>query len=159
MGEMRDKWIKAKKAMDTAKIDTKKLFKEDLGPSLDAYDVADQKYDALSGKAKQDALDAAKKVRKAAAEKAYKISASYIAAVKLFLSGVKDAHVKKALDDAQSVLAYHIAGEAQAGRRWKEIAGSVSRRAPCHSLASALQRPPKLAIWAKRPNRCCNYRT
>jgi hypothetical protein len=45
------------------------------------------------------------------AEKAYKISASYIAAVKLFLSGVKDAHVKKALDDAQSVLAYHIAGE------------------------------------------------
>jgi hypothetical protein len=111
MGHMRDQWVAAKKTLDGVKVDTKKLFKEDLGPALDAFETADQHYDNISGKAKQDAIDAARKARKAAAEKAYKIAASYVAAVKLFESGMKDPNTKKLLDKALSVLAFQIAGQ------------------------------------------------
>ena len=104
----RDEWVKAKKTLEALKVDTKKIFKQDLGPSLDAYEAANKKYEAVRSGTNFEAVIAASKARKTAAEAAYKICGVYLNDFKFFKKGVTDANVKKALDSAETVLAMKI---------------------------------------------------
>lgn len=107
----RTEWTAAKKAMDTAKIDTKKLFKEELGPALDAYEAALATLDKIPG-TEPDKEVAARKKMMEAAKKAQGIIGSYLKSLKFFESGLDKAPAQKAVvEKAITVLSMHIYGE------------------------------------------------
>ncbi len=79
MPKPRDQWKAAKDELEKAHIDTKKLFRQDLGPALDRYEAARSKYEdvRIDSKSADEQDEKAKKAAIAESTKAQQIFGGY----------------------------------------------------------------------------------
>jgi predicted RNase H-like nuclease len=97
--------MKAK--LDKGGIQSKQLYKADLGPALDEFEKASKALDKTKGTDPKKVDEAVNK-KKAAADKAMQITAQYISDTKKLKEWAKDDNHKQLLEDALTVLSMHI---------------------------------------------------
>lgn len=108
MGERRNMWASAKRELDKNGVDKHKLFKKDLGPSLDAYDEAEkatEKAVANSANPRSDsAVLAAKRKLSQAYSVARPIGGEYLNDLKFLEGWASTSSLKNAVQHAEGTL-------------------------------------------------------
>ncbi len=104
MPKLRDQWKAAKDELEKAHVDTKKLFRQDLGPALDRYQAARSKYDdvRIDSKSTDEQEEKAKKAAITEGTKAQQVFGSYCKILKDLKSApTATSAVKQAVNKAE----------------------------------------------------------
>jgi len=109
LADRRNEWVKAKKSLERAGVDTHSVFNEDLGPALDAYDAAEKATDKAKtncrGNPRTDPTVIAAKSRLTNAyNTALPIGGQYLNDLVFLAEWATNATAKKAVEAAQGTL-------------------------------------------------------
>lgn len=109
MGDRRSDWVKAKKELDRAGVDTHSVFREALGPALDAYDAAETATEkAVANSRGNPRTDPTVTAAKSRLTKAYNAAApiggQYLNDLVFLEEWARNATAKKAVEAAQGTL-------------------------------------------------------